>query len=1619
MANLHWGITADNKGFMDALRQIQTGIQSTSAQLSNSGVEMDAMFSKLSGSAMRFAGMLGVATGLKEFASQTMSIRGEFQKLEVAFETMLGSKERSDALMQQIVRTAAITPFGLQEVAGGAKSLMAFGIQAEEVNETLMRLGDIASALSIPMGDMVYLYGTSMVQGRMYGQDLQQFMGRGIPLAEELAKQLGITKSEVKDAVSAGKIGAEEVKKAIWSMTDKGSMFGGLMERQSETINGQIANIQDAIEVMFNDIGQSQEGVINLGLDLTSRLVENWQTVLSLVGGVAATYGAQKGFLALSDGFNRAQGNYQYQIESEQLQTLIPSKEAESVESEKQAVAKVHLTEAQAAHIEALRQEAQAYLESLEIEESSALSKLQFAQEAVEAQEREIVGIQDLKQSLLEQYDAAIIAGDAEEAQSIATEIATTETWLKEEAATAEALAEDLRTASVNAATASEARESAATAINTAQNAGNTASVGILTIAKEKLALAIQKVNMALKANQFAIATGAVIALGYAVYKLATYETDLEKSHKMIMQATSETENAYFKEKRTLDELNATLQLAQKGSAEWKSAKDAIISQFGQYCSNLDTEIDKVGNLASVYNQLTRAIYQSNLAKGLKKFIDDNDNNDEVMSTYGKALDNFDKDKKKLSKGYGILKPILQEYAMQYFGDADIFTFVQDKLKIKYGVDQGKYIYDTYEALLKRTDIKGFSDTHKLNRSREKDIQEYADKMGISKEMYEQVRFGKEPVNQEPEKKVSKIQLEQDVKEKQKAYNILHKKYESKEGVNQKDLDDAKTALDEAKKKLKGYEAESGKTKKQSGLTASQIASKIESAYGKSADIIRKQAEEKLRIEEDYEFERWQSRIDLMKEGYAKVEETERLNYEKEKSNLNRRQKDEEEAELNRQMAVFNAKQDELAAQNKKYAKKVFKDSDIDDEAMAQIAKRYESLNADLEKKQQAIIQARLKNATQAYNDYLKEYGSFEEKKLAISAEYNEKIEQANNNGEKLKLNAQKESAIANLKFEQWKQSGSVLLAFGDINNLTKETISQLINDLEEYRGQIIKTYDPEKIKQYNDALNALKQAQVDERFKWGDIDKIAPKLKERIKLEQEITEVEKQQREAELKWQEAYTSMLSASDGLEVANRTGDSTIIASAELEYASAKSKVEEANNRIKTLCDRLQILREKHEQLAQFSKADYEAISSGMKMLANSASDLAGVFDSDVSEGIKQVISFFEELESVAESAFIAVKALTESTVKDVTKGAQSLVDSTGNAIKTTSTGTATALKVLEKSTAILAIISAGIQLATAVFKLIQWNNNREAEERLKSLDKAINKISKSLKELEKATQKAYSWDKVRAYAQEVEKLQEKQNAILAKVDAEKSKGKGLFGKINQDEIDKLLEEYDSVNEEIENIKENALDAIFGSDLKSSIDCFASAYAEAWSTGESRVATVRDEVRRMMQDMVKEAIKAAIQSSAEMKKIRAAALEFFRDGYFDAAEQIQLERMAEELQTKLDSQFANSADLLKSKSYTQQSSSRGFQAVQQETAEELNGRFTALQESNEAIRQASALVLKNQNLSLNSLDSILSIEKDALQVHLLNESHLSRISKYTQELSGMRTTIESIERRLKGI
>ena len=290
MPGLNFNITSNNSDFKRKLQEVDASVSKTTKAIEASGQSVESYFRRMT------AGAAALAAGFsaRELVSNIVRTRGEMQQLEVAFTTMLQSGERASALLADAVEFAAKTPFDLQGVAGGIRQLLAYGSTAEDVIEEVEMLGNVSAGLSVPLNDMIYLFGTLRAQGRAMTVDIRQFAGRGVPIYEELAKVLGVTRQEVSALITEGKVGFPEVEQAFRNMTSEGGMFYNLMREQSKTITGQISNLQDGISQMFNSIGQQSEGVITSAISGLSWMVEHYRELARVLGVVVAAYGSYR-----------------------------------------------------------------------------------------------------------------------------------------------------------------------------------------------------------------------------------------------------------------------------------------------------------------------------------------------------------------------------------------------------------------------------------------------------------------------------------------------------------------------------------------------------------------------------------------------------------------------------------------------------------------------------------------------------------------------------------------------------------------------------------------------------------------------------------------------------------------------------------------------------------------------------------------------------------------------------------------------------------------------------------------------------------------------------------------------------------------------------------------------------------------------------------------------------------------------------------------------------------------------------------------------------------------------------------------------------------------------------
>lgn len=257
----------------------------------------DEIVKSLTDSLKRTAAEIGGLVAIKKFGSDVIEATGKMQQLQVALSTILQDKTKADQLIAEIVQFAAKTPFNLDDVAEGAKQLLAYGSSADKVIEELSMLGDVASGLQIPIGQLIYLYGTLRTQGRAMTVDIRQFAGRGIPIYEELAKVLGVSKDQVGELVKEGKVGFKEVEQAFKNMTSEGGKFANLMENSAGTWPQRLSNIEDTLFQKMNEFGNKYKEVFEFGIGTAEDLVESLDDVIAVMGGLIAAYGTYKAAL--------------------------------------------------------------------------------------------------------------------------------------------------------------------------------------------------------------------------------------------------------------------------------------------------------------------------------------------------------------------------------------------------------------------------------------------------------------------------------------------------------------------------------------------------------------------------------------------------------------------------------------------------------------------------------------------------------------------------------------------------------------------------------------------------------------------------------------------------------------------------------------------------------------------------------------------------------------------------------------------------------------------------------------------------------------------------------------------------------------------------------------------------------------------------------------------------------------------------------------------------------------------------------------------------------------------------------------------------------------------------
>jgi tape measure domain-containing protein len=248
-------LATSGKGLVGSIQREMNGAGGT---LTGEGKKAGGLFGgamgSALGSAMKVAGIAGVGAALLGAASSGIKFDSAIEQTTISMSTMLGSMDAAKSLIGDVTKMAAATPFEFPELAEATKKLIAYGVPANTVVDTMRRLGDVSAGLSIPIGELSDVYGKIRVQGRVFMEDINQLSGRGIPIYKALAETMGVNESKIRDMVSAGEIGFPQIEAAFKSMTDEGGQFAGLMDAQSRSLSGLWSTIKDNVKQVFGKV---------------------------------------------------------------------------------------------------------------------------------------------------------------------------------------------------------------------------------------------------------------------------------------------------------------------------------------------------------------------------------------------------------------------------------------------------------------------------------------------------------------------------------------------------------------------------------------------------------------------------------------------------------------------------------------------------------------------------------------------------------------------------------------------------------------------------------------------------------------------------------------------------------------------------------------------------------------------------------------------------------------------------------------------------------------------------------------------------------------------------------------------------------------------------------------------------------------------------------------------------------------------------------------------------------------------------------------------------------------------------------------------------------------------
>lgn len=1217
MASIKFDITGDNSSVLKAFRGVQDGVSQTARVVEQQGQSIENVFNRIkSVASVAFAGFTA-----KEIISTLGTVRGEFQQFEIAFETMLGSGQKAKGMISDLANLAASTPFDMKGVVNGAKQLLAYGFAANEITDTMRRLGDVSAGLGLNLQDLTWLYGTTMVQGRLFTRDLMQFTGRGIPLTEELAKQFGVTKDKVSELVTAGKVGFPEVKKAIESLTNEGGKFGGLMEKQSHSITGQISNIQDTIEMAINDLGTQTEGLMNDALDITSKVIDHWKGIGEVILAAASAIGIYKAMAVSIAAFDTATTNVGYAAELSALESLLPMKEEAKKTDLEEAVAKGQLSAAQAELVASKREEVAAYVAELQAQAKAKADAATAAAEEVKALENKLAMQDNEVQSLQDAYDAL-------ESYTDGQKVETAEIKLNTAVNERNTIAKQLQTARETAATAATEANTAANTANTASQGLNTAATARDTAAKgiwAQVTLLCKRAQDAWNASMFSSPlfwiAATIAAVTYAVYKLATAETAHETAVRKSNEAWDEFDNKVKERKSTIESLIRTIQSETASEYEKAEAYQRLFNLAPQLTEKYDQAALASADFAKTQKEVAESMddakYDQAVAnvEELRKKVEELSMTAQSTAGYtmggtsnGRA---YEEAKEELEQAENVLanivelrkqatenaKPIevrLKEAQENEEVRQKIFDFYDEAMTLAndWQAANETINYATGESRLDafinkaQKEIAGLREDIKKNpadlnlRMQESEKTKVLNNLLAMKRNWAVTGATTIPLVFRAQWNTAKQSLNQAKKRAQALANTgSTETYQQAYNKAQREYNAAKKKVADMERNKSKYTASQYETATQNLKAAkdaySKLGGNVSGSSARAAVTARKtrikEENKTIKAQEDLnnrlktlQQKNTDETISLMQEGTEKKLAQIKNDYAKRK------------AEIDKQEAEFKKK-------NKEAGKKVT----LTSAQTNALNKARDLATQEYNKKLDEVN----REALTSMRDYLKEYGSLYQQKQAIAEEYEEKIDKAQTEGEKLSLQQQRKKDLQTIEINAIRQNIDWGSVFGDFGAMFKDQLEPTIEKLQELSKG---TTDVNEQKTIQELISKLQSSATI----WNS--DIFKKVSDDINSYQAAMQgyIDAQERETE-----ATKAVTKAQEDLAKAKKSGDKTSISKAEANLSRAQSVLTTASNNVLEFGSSVQKASSDLQTSAQKAVSQFQQLENGLQGLTS--------------------------------------------------------------------------------------------------------------------------------------------------------------------------------------------------------------------------------------------------------------------------------------------------------------------------------------------------------------------------------------------------------------------------------